>query len=145
MTIIKQFFKEASVKVHMCIMIICYFLIIFSVWIYSNVSHVMFGIMLILAMLLFIIDAYYAINRSAQNYLERFQKKCFEEIKTFLSNNYVRIYVFSDSNLDKSLTYYGKINEDDTLSVYTEVAGVKKEFDEFSKNYMWFMKNFYTM
>ena len=47
--------------------------------------------------------------------------------------------------MDKTLTYYGKINEDNTLSVYSESGRVKKEYDEFNKNYMWFMKNFYTL
>ena len=145
MSKIKQFLRNASLKFHICVMIFCVVLVFLAVDIYVSVSHFMFYVLLALEMTIFIVDAYYAINRAADDYLEKFQKTCFNEIKTFLPNHYLQIYLFRNSEMDRALTYYGKINEDDTLSVCSESGGVKKELNEFNKNYMWFMKNFYTL
>ena len=142
---IKQFFRNASVGFHtifMCLLILC---IIGIAGIYTNVSEILFYILFTVFVVLFVFDAYYAIHKTAENFILKREKMCCDEIMKFLSSEYSRIYVFSSSGLDKSLYYYGKIDSDGRIFVYGQDKSGKEVFKDNNVEYTWFMNNFFTM
>ena len=142
---IKQFFKEATIKFHITFMCFLIAWIIGAAWIYANLSKTLFYLMFIVFVCLYIFDVYYAIHKTADNYIYKYKQKCFDEVKKFVSSKYVRIYVFSSSRLDKSLEYYGKIDSDGTILVYGKNKLGKEVFKHWTLDPNWFMNNFFTM
>ena len=142
---IKRFFRNASIGFHMLFIFFCILSLIGAAWIYVNVSQLLFYMLLVVIACLFIFDGYYAIHKTAENYLIKYDRACFDEIKKFLCNEYIRIYIFSSSNMDKSLEYYGKIDRDNTILVYGQDKYGKRAYQHWDDDYVWFMENFYVM
>ena len=142
---IKQFFRNASIKFHMVFMCFLIAWVVGAVWIYANVSQILFYILFAVSVFLFIFDAYYAIHKTAENFINKYEKACFCEVEKFLLSEYVRIYVFSSSRLDKSLSYYGKIDSSGTIFVYGQNKLGREVFKHWTIDYTWFMNNFFVM
>ena len=142
---IKRFFRNASIGFHMLFIFFCILSLIGAAWIYVNVSQLLFYMLLVVIACLFIFDGYYAIHKTAENFILKREKICCDEIMKFLSSEYSRIYVFSSSGLDKSLYYYGKIDSDGRIFVYGQDKSGKEVFKDNNVEYIWFMNNFFTM
>lgn len=145
MSKIKQFFKEATIWFHMLFLFFAILAICGAAWIFSNVSEVLFYVLLVVIMVVVIFDGYYAIRKTADNYIYKYKEACFCETKKFLSSKYTRIYIFSSSRLDKSLEYYGKIESDGTILVYGKNKLGNEVFKHWTLDSTWFMNNFFTM
>ena len=142
---IKKFFNEASVEFYMVLTLFCFGLLFLVTWMYFNVNKEMYYYLIGVIAVLFVIITRFGLEKSAENVIAKYQKTSLKEIKKWLPDEYVPIYLFSSSKMDRKYVYYGKINEDNTLLVYGVNNGIKKEFNEFNSDYMWFMKNFYKI
>ena len=71
---IKQFFKEATIWFHMLFLFFSILALCGAAWIFSNVSEVLFYVLLVVIMVVVIFDGYYAIRKTADNYIYKYIK-----------------------------------------------------------------------
>lgn len=145
MSNIKEFFKDASIKFHMAFMCFLFVWLVVASWLCINVSLKIFFVLYAIFIFLFIFDTYYALHKTAEDYIYKYKRACFCEVEKILTYKYVRIYVFSSSKLDKSLKYYAKVDSDGTIFVYGKNKLGKHVFEHWTIDSIWFMNNFFTM
>lgn len=91
------------------------------------------------------LNTYYAFKKTVDQYWPRFYKRCFDEIKTFLTEEYQLLYLFHESTLDPSYRYYAKLDtKKNCVVIYREnKEGNGTIYHTKEEDYIGFLKNFY--
>lgn len=107
--------------------------------------------LIILASILWIYFANIAIHKTADNIYNNMQKEAFDIIKKDLSTEFTRIAFVGNNNTSKDipinekLNYWAKMDKGSKDVITLKVDDNKGTviYEEKTKNYVWFIKNFY--
>lgn len=107
--------------------------------------------LIIPAIILWLYFANIAIHKTADNKYNRMQKEAFDIIKKDLSTEFTRIAFVGNDDISKdipinqNLNYWAKMDKENKDTIILKVNDDKGTviYQEKTKNYIWFIKNFY--